>query len=132
VHLKHDFPLLKLGELGVLASWRLGGSKTLHSELNPNSEVAGGFVGILTTDPTSPRLPPSLKLRRTRRRTGGTDFHGFKDTPNRFENVSITLTSSVPIRAIRGSILVFDFNHHFRDDRLTQVAELLARSAEYL
>jgi hypothetical protein len=31
--------------------------------LNPNSEVAGGFIGILTTV--------------------GTDFHGFKNTPNR-------------------------------------------------
>ena len=39
-----------------------------------------------------------------------TDFHGFKDTPNRFENVSITLSSSVPFRAIRGSISVFGVN----------------------
>jgi hypothetical protein len=55
--------------------------------MSPNSEVAGGFIGILTTD--------------------GTDFHGFKNTPNRFENVSITLSSSVPFRAIRGLISVF-------------------------
>jgi hypothetical protein len=55
----------------------------------PNSEVAGGFIGILTTD--------------------GTDFHGFKNTTNRFENVSITLSSSVPFRAIRGLISVFGF-----------------------
>ena len=53
----------------------------------PKAEIAGGFIGILTTD--------------------GTDFHGIKDTPNRFENVSITLSSSVPFRAIRGSISVF-------------------------
>ena len=86
----------------------------------PNSEVVGGFIGILTTDPTSPRLPPSLppsprlrrsrKLRRTRRRTGDTDFHGYKDTPNRFENVSITRSSSVPFREIRGSISEFGFS----------------------
>jgi len=37
-----------------------------RTALNPNSEVAGGFNGILTTDYT--------------------DFHGFKNTPNRFEN----------------------------------------------
>jgi hypothetical protein len=39
--------------------------------------------------------------------TDDTDFHGFKNTPNRFENVSITLSSSVPFRVIRGSISVF-------------------------
>jgi hypothetical protein len=55
----------------------------------PNSEVAGGFLGILTTDDT--------------------DFHGYKDTPNRFENVSITRSSSVPFRAIRDSISLFGF-----------------------
>jgi hypothetical protein len=37
-----------------------------------NSEVAGGFIGILTTD--------------------GTDFHGFKKPPERFKIVSITLS----------------------------------------
>jgi hypothetical protein len=61
----------------------------VHPWFNPNSEVAGVFIGILTTD--------------------GTDFHGFKNTTNRFENVSITLTSSVPFRAIRGLISVFGF-----------------------
>jgi hypothetical protein len=69
-----------------------GHVKFSEGGINPNSEVAGVFIGILTTD--------------------GTDFHGFKNTPNRFENVSITLSSSVPFRAIRGLISVFGIKGH--------------------
>jgi len=43
-----------------------------------------------TTDPTSPRLPPTPRLRRTRRRTGGTDGHGCrKSYGNDFQTCSV-------------------------------------------
>jgi hypothetical protein len=54
-----------------------------QTSLNPNSEVAGGFIGILTTieaQRTWRNEPPPNSS------SNYTDFHGFKDTPNRFEN----------------------------------------------
>jgi hypothetical protein len=51
--------------------------------VNPNSEVAGEFIGILTTmeaQRTWRNYPPPNPS------SNGTDFYGFKNTPNRFEN----------------------------------------------